>query len=78
MISGRGLGNREYVGSIALVKSIMGKKTVFSGSATERKDLDVIQVMIELDKHLRAPIGLEVDVEIDVSPHATPSPAASN
>jgi HlyD family secretion protein len=65
-VFGRGLGDREYPGRIVLVKSIMGKKTVFSRSAAERKDLDVIQVMVEMGDGFTAPIGLEVDVEIFV------------
>jgi hypothetical protein len=67
-VFGRGLGDREYRGGIILVKSIMGKKTVFSRSATERKDLDVVQVLIELPLGFAAPIGLEVDVKIQGFP----------
>ena len=62
LVFGRGLGDRQYPGRVVLIKSIMGKKTVFSRSATERKDLDVVQVMIEMEPGFRAPIGLEVDV----------------
>ena len=63
VIRGRGLGDREYLGRVVLIKSIMGKKTVFSRSSTERKDLDVVQVMVEMQAAFRAPIGLEVEVE---------------
>jgi HlyD family secretion protein len=67
---GRGLGDRRYPGRIVLVKPVMGKKTVFSHSSTERKDLDVIQVLCDMDGSFRAPIGLEVDVVVttDASP----------
>jgi HlyD family secretion protein len=64
-VSGRGLGQREYRGRVAIVKPIMGKKTIFSRSSTERKDLDVIQVLVDIDGEFSAPIGLEVDVHID-------------
>jgi multidrug resistance efflux pump len=64
---GRGLGDREYPGRVVLVKPIMGKKTVFSRSATERKDLDVMQVLIDLDPGFRAPTGLQVDVKIIIA-----------
>jgi HlyD family secretion protein len=63
-VSGRGLAEQKYSGRVAIIKSIMGKKTVFSRSATERKDLDVIQLIIEMDKEFVAPIGLELDVEV--------------
>jgi hypothetical protein len=46
----------------------MGKKTVFSRSATERKDLDVVQVMIVMSEAFTATIGLEVDVKIEGFP----------
>ena len=64
VIFGRGLGSREYPGRVALIKSIMGKKTVFTRAATERKDLDVIQVIVETDRSFAAPIGLEVDLKV--------------
>jgi HlyD family secretion protein len=64
VVSGRGVGGREHLGRVVLVKAIMGKKTVFSRSATERKDLDVIQLMVEMDQPFAAPIGLEVDVRV--------------
>jgi multidrug resistance efflux pump len=63
-VSGRGLGGGEYPGRVVLVKSIMGKKTVFAQSATERKDLDVVQLFVEMVPSFSAPIGLEVDVRI--------------
>jgi HlyD family secretion protein len=44
----------------------MGKKTVFSRVATERKDLEVIQVLVDLDEPLAAPVGLQVDVQVRV------------
>jgi HlyD family secretion protein len=66
-VFGRGLGDKHHAGRVMLVKPIMGKKTVFSRAATERKDLDVVQVMIEMTDDFIAPIGLEVDVKIESS-----------
>jgi HlyD family secretion protein len=62
---GRGLGHRQYSGKIAIVNPMMGKKTVFTRSATERKDLDVVQVLIDVDRDFRAPVGLQVDLIIN-------------
>jgi HlyD family secretion protein len=44
----------------------MGKKTVFAKTATERKDIDVIQAFIVPDKSLQLPVGLEVNVKIAI------------
>jgi HlyD family secretion protein len=64
LIYGRGLGRRSYHGRVAALKTIMGRKTMFSRAAAERKDVDVLQVFIETDEPLDAPIGLEVDLVI--------------
>jgi HlyD family secretion protein len=65
-VYGRGLGNTRYRGTVALVKRVMGNKTVFSHEASERKDLDVIQVLIDLPEGFTAPLGLQVDVDIQI------------
>jgi HlyD family secretion protein len=70
VVSGRGLGDRSYHGRVVLVKAIMGKKTVFTRSASERKDLDVVQAFVETDEPLAAPVGLEVEVLISTEPPA--------
>jgi hypothetical protein len=63
----RGLGNTRYPGTVTLVKRVMGNKTVFSHEASERKDLDVIQVLIDLPDDFSAPLGLQVDVDIRIT-----------
>jgi HlyD family secretion protein len=63
---GRGLGTESYPGRIVLAKGIMGKKTVFTRAATERKDLEVIQVLIDLDEPFTAPVGLQVDIKVQI------------
>ena len=64
-IFGRALGSKRASGTVSYVKSVMGKKTVFAHTATERKDLDVLQVFADLPPDFSAPIGLEVDFEIE-------------
>lgn len=66
LLFGRGLGDKEIPAHVKLVKNIMGKKTVFAKTATERKDIDVIQAFIEPDQPLQVPVGLEVNVKIAV------------
>ncbi len=74
VISGPALGGREITGRVTLVKSLMGRKTVFAQSAAERKDLDALQVLIALPAGFTAPIGLEVDVRVRL-PAAGAGPA---
>lgn len=64
VLFGRGLGEKEIPAHVVLVKKIMGKKTVFTKTATERKDIDVIQAFIEPDVDFKAPVGLEVNIKI--------------
>ena len=66
IIFGRGIGDEIVDGQLTLIKGIMGPKTVFSGAASERKDLDIIQVLIDLPQEFHAPIGLQVDVDIQI------------
>jgi HlyD family secretion protein len=63
-VYGRGLGESRFPGTVSLVKRVMGNKTVFSHEASERKDLDVIQILIDLPEDFAAPLGLQVDVDI--------------
>jgi HlyD family secretion protein len=64
-ISGRALGGTETPGSVVLVKPIMGKKTVFTKAASEWKDVDVIQVLVEPAPGFAAPVGMEVEVRVE-------------
>lgn len=73
IVSGRGLGDECWSGRISLVKQMMGDKTVFSESASERRDLNVVQVLIDMDDNLSAPVGLRVDVTVDVDAHGNSS-----
>jgi multidrug resistance efflux pump len=63
---GRGLGAETFPGRVVAVRRLMGKKTVFSRAATERRDLDVVQVLIDLGATFSAPVGLQVDVRINI------------
>ena len=66
LVFGRSVGDKSFEGRIAVVKKIMGKKTVFSRAASERKDLDVLEVLIEMDDQFSAPVGLRVDVRVEI------------
>jgi HlyD family secretion protein len=41
---------------------------VFSRAATERKDLDVLQLFIDMDGRFTAPVGLQVDIKVRIDP----------
>ncbi len=47
-----------------IIKTVMGKKSTFTHDAAERKNLDLLHVLIDLPAELRAPLGLRVDVDI--------------
>ena len=65
-VFGRALGEGRFVGRVAVVKRMMGNKTCVSRSASERKDLDVLQLLIDMPPDFRPPLGLQVDVAIDL------------
>lgn len=61
---GRNLLGKTYPGRVVEVEKVMGDKTVFSRSSSERKDLHVLQAVIEMEAGFSAPVGLQVDVRI--------------
>jgi multidrug resistance efflux pump len=67
VLFGRGLGRETFSGTVALVKQVMGRKTVFSQAPGERKDLSVIEVFIEPEPGFIAAAGLQVDVKVAVA-----------
>jgi multidrug resistance efflux pump len=74
VIFGRGLGDVTLETRVAAVKAIMGKKTVFSRAATERKELDVLQVFMDLPESFAAPVGLQLDIKVHVTPNGSSGP----
>jgi hypothetical protein len=61
---GRNLLGKTYPGRVVEVERIMGGKTVFTRASAERKDLSVLQVVIEMESGFSAPVGLQVDVSV--------------
>jgi multidrug resistance efflux pump len=66
VLFGRGLVEESFPGRIAAIKRVMGKKTVFSRAAAERRDLEVLEVLIDAGAGFTAPAGLPLDVKIRV------------
>lgn len=66
VIGGPNLHGLEVRGRVVEIRNIMGPKTVFTRDPSERRDLDVGQVLIELVEPLSAPLGLQVDVRLEV------------
>jgi ABC exporter DevB family membrane fusion protein len=64
VVYGRNVLGKTYPGRVVMVEKIMGDKTVFTRASSERKDLHVLQVVIEMDPGFSAPVGLQVDVRI--------------
>lgn len=75
LIYGRGLGPQRYAGRVVQVKRLMGKKTLFTRDAAERKDLDVLQLWIEMPDDFRPPLGLQVETDLVLSQTEPLSPA---
>lgn len=70
VVFGRNVGSREYRGTAAVIEPIMGDKTLFARVSSEKRDLDVLQVVIEMEDGFRAPVGLQVDVRFQSGPPA--------
>jgi HlyD family secretion protein len=65
VIYGRNLAGKSYRGQVVQLEPLMGDKTVFTRASSERKDLNVLQVLLDLGPDFRAPVGLQVDVKIE-------------
>lgn len=70
-VQGFNLRGRSFSGRVTEIKPVMGTKTVFNRSASERKDFTVMEVLIDLDETPPAPVGLQVDVRITLSSKST-------
>ncbi len=68
-VYGSTLGGKTIAGQVAKIEALMGSKTVFARSAAERKDLHVVEVVIDLPSDFSTPVGLRVDVRL-----TTPAP----
>jgi HlyD family secretion protein len=64
LIHGRNLSGKTYRGTIVHREQVMGDKTIFTRASSERKDLDVVQIVIDMEPAFSAPSGLRVDVTI--------------
>lgn len=58
-------GLEPMKGVVREIKPVMGRKTVFAREATERMDLQILEVRIEFADPPVWPIGAEVDVDIE-------------
>jgi multidrug resistance efflux pump len=67
-VYGRNMLGKTYPGRVVEVEPIMGDKTVFTRASSERKELNVLQVVIEMEPGFSAPVGLQVDVRITLAP----------
>jgi multidrug resistance efflux pump len=63
-VYGRNLLGKSYPGRVVEREEVMGDKTVFTRASSERKNLHVLQAVIEMEPGFSAPVGLQVDVRI--------------
>lgn len=71
----RGAAAPVLPGHVVLVKPLMGAKTVFAQTAQERRDLGIIQALVDLPHDVVWPAGLEVAVEIEITPPSSEAAA---
>ncbi len=64
LVYGRNLAGKTYRGKVAYLEHIMGDKTVFTSASSERKDLEVLQVVLAMEPGFQCPSGLRVDATI--------------
>jgi multidrug resistance efflux pump len=64
VLCGRNLHGKTYRGTVVRAEPAMGTKTLFARSSSERKDLDIREVLIQPEVEFKAPIGLKVEVEV--------------
>lgn len=65
-LSGRTIGFQKHDAVVTEVRRLMGEKTVFSRTATERKDLETLQFFLSAPMLHCYPLGLKVDVSVRV------------
>jgi HlyD family secretion protein len=59
---------QRFTGTIAKIANRMGKKSVHSDDPAEKQDAKVLEALIDLDREVRLPVGLRVDVFIEAGP----------
>jgi HlyD family secretion protein len=62
-VTPRAITTSPLRGRVVFLKQMMGPKTVFAQTSTERRDLGTLQVLIDLPAGTTLPVGLEVDVK---------------
>lgn len=57
-------GDEKFVGRVARIGEILGRKNVRTDEPTERVDKKILETLVDLDPAVRLPIGLRVDAYI--------------
>ncbi|MFZ1537126.1 MAG: efflux RND transporter periplasmic adaptor subunit [Chromatiaceae bacterium] len=58
--------NRHYQGKVVRIGNLMGRKRVLSEDPGEHQDTRVLEILIDLEANTQLPVGLRVDVFIDI------------
>lgn len=66
-VTGRGFNKITATGRVTWIGAMMGKKSLLSGAANELRDLDVVEVWVELPADFSARVGLQIDASIVVA-----------
>jgi ABC exporter DevB family membrane fusion protein len=57
---------QQFTGKVVRVAQRMGRKNSVSENPSEKTDVKILEAQIEMDENVKLPIGLRVDVRIDV------------
>jgi HlyD family secretion protein len=60
--------DQRFTGVIVKIANRMGKKSIHSDDPAEKQDAKVLEALIDLDRDVRLPVGLRVDVFIEAGP----------
>ena len=66
LIQADAYGDRRFMGQVARIGNLMGRKRVLSEDPGERQDTRVLEVLINLEANTQLPAGLRVDVFIEI------------
>lgn len=64
-VTAAGYPGRKFSGVVSSIGQRMGRKSVGSDNPAERRDTDVLDVLVDLDPGTRLPVGLRVDVTLE-------------
>lgn len=66
-VQATGYPGQRFPGRVSRIGQWMGRKSVLSDEPSEKRDSRVLEVMVDLESGTQLPVGLRVDVFIDIA-----------